>query len=275
MNFLRFAEIHGVLIRDLRSDGRVHRCPTLDKPRHRNGAYRFTGDWGWVQNWAQHAQPVLWRADGAPAEVVKIDLEALRRQERERREKAARTAAEVVARCRYDNHPYLDRKGFKDEQALVDFDGRMVVPMRDVGAYGRVNSVQWISSDGEKKFLPGGAAKGSVFVLGNGPESWLCEGYATGLSVRAALKTMYRQARVVVCFSAGNLATVADRITGRRFVVADNDASGTGERYAAQTGLPFVMPPDVGMDFNDLHQARGVRAVADIIRRLLHEGRQQ
>lgn len=268
MSFRHFAEAHGVLIRELVSDGLVHRCPTADKPRHRNGAYKFTGDWGWVQNWATHAEPILWRAEGVAVEVVKRDLGELRRQEEEKHRKAAQAAQEVVARCRYDHHPYLDRKGFKDEQALVDFDGRMVVPMRDVDRYGRVNSVQWIASDGEKKFLPGGAAKGSVFVIGSGPESWLCEGYATGLSVRAALKTMYRQARVVVCFSAGNLAAVAARMTGRRFVVADNDSSGTGERYAAQTGLPWVMPPTVGQDFNDMHQTDGLPVASMLLRRL-------
>lgn len=269
MSFQQFAHAHGVLIRDLYTDGRVHRCPTADKPRHRNGAYKFTGDWGWVQNWATHAEPILWRAEGVSVEVIKRDLGELRKQEQERRRKAAQAAQDVVTRCRYDHHPYLDRKGFKDEQALVDFDGRMVVPMRDVASYGRVNSVQWIASDGEKKFLPGGAAKGSVFVIGSGPEAWLCEGYATGLSVRAALKTMYRQARVVVCFSAANLAAVAARMGGRVFVVADNDASGTGQRYAAQTGLPWVMPPVVGMDLNDLHQSEGLRSVSMLLRGLV------
>lgn len=265
-DFVSFARAHGVLIRDLYADGRIHRCPTSLHPRSRNGAYKFTGEWGWLMAWEEHAEPIIFRPDHVPVEVVKRDLERTRREDAQRRQKAAMQAREIVQRCRFDRHPYLDRKGFEGEQGLVDFDGRLVVPMRDCSAYGKVNSVQWISSDGEKKFLPGGTAKGSVFIIGTGPEAWFVEGLATGLSVRAALAALYRQARVVVCFSAGNLAHVAGLMTGRRFIVADHDASGVGERYAAQTGLPWVMPPEVGMDANDWHKAAGVRALADLLR---------
>lgn len=269
MTFERFAQAHGLMIRDLYSDGRVHRCPTADKPRARNGAYKYTGQWGWVQNWREHAEPIIWRADGVTEAVIRRDMQAEQRMDAERRRKAAQQAEEIVGRCRFDSHPYLDRKGFKDEQGLVDFDGRLVIPMRAICEYRRVNSVQWISSDGEKKFLPGGTAKASAFVIGTGPEAWLCEGYATGLSVRAALQRLYRPAKVVVCFSAGNIAAVAARMTGKRFVVADNDESGTGARYAAQTGLSWAMPPDVGQDFNDFHQSAGVQAAAALLRRLI------
>ena len=89
------------------------------------------------------------------------------------------------------------------------------------------------------------------------------EGYATGLSVAAALKLMYRPAQVVVCFSAGNLGHVAERIGGRRFVVADHDASGTGERVAVASGLPWVMPKSG--DANDLHQSAGLLAVRSML----------
>lgn len=266
MSFVAFAQSHGVLIRDLRSDGRIHRVPTSSHPRKRNGAYKFTGEWGWVQDWSEHAEPIVFKPDHIPHEIVRRDMAKERKAERERRDRAAMQAQEVVQRCRFDHHPYLDRKGFKDEQGLVDYDGRLVIPMRAVGRYQRVNSVQWIASDGTKKFLPGGAAKGSALVIGTGPEQWLCEGYATALSLRAALASLYRQARIVVCFSAGNLAAVAGLLTGRRFVMADNDASGTGARYAAATGLPWAMPPNVGMDANDMHAALGVRALAELMR---------
>src|SRR3546814_7594504 len=78
---------------------------------------------------------------------------------------------------------------------------------------------------------------------------WHCEGYATALSIQAALKRLYRRASVVVCFSASNLAHVAKSLGGR--VVADHDESGTGERAARETGLQWCMPPDVGTDAND------------------------
>ena len=116
-------------------------------------------------------------------------------------------------------HDYLARKGFPTHQGLV-LDGMLLVPMRDPDS-SELRSLQTISADGEKRFLKGGRAKGSVFVFGAGTETYYCEGYATGLSIRAALTSLYRQVRVVVCFSAGNLAHVAKR----GYVIADHDKS--------------------------------------------------
>lgn len=269
-DFLSFARAHGVLIRDLWPDGRIHRVPTAEKPRKRNGAYRFDGSWGWVQSWDTMVAPAIWRDAERPfvarrAVPSRAAAEALR-LERERAAYAAKIAQEVVATCRFDVHPYLARKGLSDHRALVDVDGRLVVPMRGVEQYGAVQSVQWIGDDGTKRFLPGGAARGAVFRIGSGADSWLCEGYATGLSVAAALRSMYWPATVVVCFSAGNLAHVASRVRGRRFVMADNDESETGQRTAQATGLPWVMPPAPGSDANDMHAAQGVRALAELMR---------
>lgn len=269
MSFTAFALAHGVLINHLHTDGRIRRVPTADHAKSRNGAYKFTGEWGWVQDWANHAEPIIFRPDHVPVEVVRRDMAAERRAEQQRRENAAKLAGQVIARCSFDEHPYLIRKGFPFAKTLVDTDGRIVVPMRDVTNYKRVNSVQFIAEDGTKKFLPGGQARGSVLIRGAGTEHWLCEGFATGLSIEQALASMYRQARVVVCFSAGNLAHVASLIGGRRFVIADNDVSATGARYAALTGLPWAMPDEIGQDANDLFQARGVRAVVDLMRKAM------
>lgn len=264
--FVDFARANGVLIPRLKADGAIHRVPTVAHPQSTNGAYKFTGDWGWVQSWEEHDAPILYKAEGARAAIVARDMRAIREQERKTRQAAAIAARSVLEHCELAPHPYLARKGFPAEMVLVHADGRMVVPMRDVADYRRVNSVQWIDADGDKKFLTGGAARGSIFKLGSGGETWLCEGYATALSVRAALADLYRPVTVVVCFSAGNLGPVARALTGRVFVAADNDDSGTGARFAAATGLPWVMPEAVGTDFNDLHQAHGVRTVAKRLR---------
>ena len=119
---------------------------------------------------------------------------------------------------------------------------------------------------GAKLFLKGGKAGGARYVLGRGRVSWYCEGYVTGLSIQAALKHLYRDDRVVVCFSAANVAAVAGK---QGLVVADNDASGVGERDALKTGLRYWMPPDVGADANDYHLAHGVKALAGELRRML------
>lgn len=239
--FADFARAHGLLINDLLADGRVHRCANVEHPRARNGAYRLDGEWGWVQAWDVHIEPVIWRNGGVDGVIVPIkrDMEAVRREEAARREQAAVLAAAIVQRCENAVHPYLARKGFPDQIGLVDTGSRLVIPMRDVRDYRRINSVQWIDGSGAKLFLPGGAAKGSVMMLGAGAENWLCEGYATGLSLRAALAQLCRQTRVVVCFSAGNLGHVASQLQGRRFVIAASDKSGNGERSAADTGFPW------------------------------------
>ncbi|MCM2544865.1 toprim domain-containing protein [Burkholderia glumae] len=276
MEFADFAESHGLIIRSLVADGRPHRVPTVDHPRKRNGAYLYDGHTGWVQNWAVHEAAIAFRRDRdamRPVEVPRRDIAAERLRDAARRAAAAREAGEILARCETDRHPYLAAKGFPGERGMIDRDGRLVVPMRDADDYARVNSIQWINDAGEKKFLPGGTAKGSIFVMGADVgargEHWFVEGYATGLSVRDALRSMYRPARVVVCFSAGNLQHVTGSYRGRRYVVADNDVSGTGARVAAATGLPWGMPPVEGDDANDMHQRSGLRALAALLRDIM------
>lgn len=184
--------------------------------------------------------------------------------EARRHAQAAKKATHIVRECRTDKHPYLARKGFPDELGLIDFDGRLVIPMRNIHHYRQIQSVQFIDSSGQKKFLPGGAAKNAVFFIGSGSESWLCEGYATGLSVHAALKMLCRSSRVVVCFSAANIRSVAAELAGMRYIVADHDQNGVGEHYASQTGLPYIMPPEIG-DANDYHLKSGVLLLAKLL----------
>jgi putative DNA primase/helicase len=115
----------------------------------------------------------------------------------------------------------------------------------------------------EKKMLAGMQAKHAVFHIGNRQtdETWLVEGYATGLSVYHALRSCGLNASVVVCFSANNLLTVADQVQGKKFVFADNDASEVGKTTAEATGLPWAMADEVGWDANDLHAREGLWAV--------------
>lgn len=269
MQFADFAAAHGLIIRELVADGRSHRVPTVDHPRKRNGAYLYDGHSGWVQNWAVHESAIAFRPGRdavRPVDVPKRDIQAERRRDAERRARAAHEAAAIVQRCEQSTHAYLAAKGFPNEIGLVDTDGRLVVPMRAANDYARVNSIQWINDAGQKKFLPGGVAKGSVFIMGAGREHWFVEGYATGLSVREALARLYRRARVVVCFSAGNLQHVTGLFKGPRFVIADNDASGTGERAARATGMSWTMPPTIGDDANDLHQREGLAPLVALIR---------
>lgn len=260
-DFATFARDHGLIVRHVVADGRVHRVPTEAHPRKRNGAYAFDGTRGFVQAWDVHAEAIPYRDN--PEKPIARPVNR-GQDERKAREAAMVEATAIVARSVAKSHPYLTSKGFPLAVGLVDpSDGRLVIPMYDATRYGYLTSVQRITDDGDKKFLTGGRAKDAVFHLGRGNSDVLVEGYATGLSVLAALRELYRKARVVVCFSASNLVGVARLYSG--FVVADNDASKTGEQAAVKSGLPWVMPKDLG-DANDLHQREGIRAVCALLR---------
>lgn len=272
MNFVQFAQAHGLVI-DRLVEGQWKRVRTTDHPKKRNGAYKFLGDVGFVQNHATMEKVAVWKPEG----TAQVDRQEMRRmalkaaQIERRRQAEARDIAECMLRdASLETHPYLAAKGFPHEKGLV-LNGELLIPMREFSLYRQVNSVQRIAADGSKLFLPGGKAKGSVFFIGPmvPRERWLVEGYATGLSVRAAIRSMYRDAQVIVCFSAGNLSHIGRLVAELRcpaYVMADNDKSEAGAKAAQESGLPWVMPPEVGTDANDMHQAHGVRALENLIR---------
>ena len=228
--------------------------------------YKLARDAGW-----KGEEPAMSDADYAAARAKRAREDRIAAQKQERLwSEAARRAQEIISRCKPATHDYLRAKGFPEETGLV-LGPALIVPMRSVANYKVTQSLQQIWFDGEafkKKFLPNGRAKGAVFAIGQGRETWLCEGFATGLSVKAGLSSVYATGKVLVCFSASNLAHVSSKVSGRRFVIADNDASGTGEKYAKQTGLPFWQPPDIDTDANDFHARYGVRALAQAMQEI-------
>jgi putative DNA primase/helicase len=292
MNFLSFAESMGLLIPDLRDDGKIHRCPTADKPKSDNGAYMLNGRRGWCMDWRQSERIHWWNDDNANP-FTEAEKAAWRKRQQQtyadrarRAEKAAQRAAKMLSEAELVvpvqgrpwrpgrpaveevlTHAYLVRKGFPLEPGLV-LDGELLVPMYLVGQYQRPVGLQRIQPNGEKKFLAGTRAKGAVHRLGSGRsrEVWLCEGYATALSVREALRTQFRQADVIACFSSGNLSYVASLGHGTH-IMADHDESGAGEEAAIKTGLPYVMPARLNFDANDVHVYEGLAALCSLVRR--------
>ena len=275
MSFLDHAIEHGLIVEYVVPDGRWHRTPTVDHPRKKNGAYIWDSVSGAVKNWATMDGYATYR-DGKSERIGQSEWKARqaisRASEAARQSEAKATAATMLNRAVIDIHPYLSTKGFPQERGLV-LDGELLIPMRDFGLYKRLNSLQRISADGQKLFLPGGKAKGSVFLIGPfmARERWLVEGYATGLSVRAALHELHRDAQVVVCFSASNLTHVGRLVKPLSipaFVMADNDKSGAGAKAAKETGLFWTMPMIEGYDANDWHREYGIRDVVGMIRDL-------
>lgn len=275
MTFVDFCRAHGLLIDSTPPPGVWVRYPTTDHPRSKNGAAKWMGDVGWVQNHATQVEPSTWRPDkDAPAvDMTRINAEAARQNQRQREgwARAAANAGDMLRAAKHGEHNYLHLKGHGDQVGLVLPDGALMVPMRHWRTNALVGAqvIQWDAAEGryEKKMLPGMRAKGAVLRLGNpsAARSWLVEGYATGLSVEAAVRLLRFTDAVVICFSAGNLINVAGQLGGQVLVFADNDASGAGERAAAATGKPYLMSPFVGEDANDMHKRAGVFKLAEML----------
>lgn len=238
-------------------------------------------------NWQTGVFETVWLRNDVPVKERRQIAYDVRRQEEKRKgqaERAAKAASRIIEASVSATHPYLAGKGFPQEKALVieadylrrhvgDYlvcgDRAIVMPAR-VG--NKVTSVQIIWEDGTKKFLAGGVIGGASHRIAAGSgATWLCEGYATGLSLRSALKSLRRTDTILCCFSASNVAEVAKRVRGRCYIAADHDKAldqfdglGTGEHWARVAGKPYAMPPSQG-DINDMHIREGLFAVQKLI----------
>ena len=261
MDFIQFARSHGILINDLPPLGVWKRFPTEDHPRSRNGAVKFMGDVGFVQNHATSTVVSIWKPDSPITTKVKSTyLASIRSAEDEQKKKqhqAMQRAVGMLNGSGLSTHPYLEAKGFPDEQGNVLWqDGKpvLLIPMR-VG--GNLVGLQQIDEDGGKKFLYGQRTSNATFTFDNKGMNVLCEGYATALSVRLAFKQMKQRYTLHVCFSAGNMAKVAAGLEPG-LLIADNDASGTGQRVAEESGWKYWLSDRIKEDANDFHQRVGL-----------------
>jgi putative DNA primase/helicase len=260
MEFISFCRAHGILIDIPPPIGVWRRYPTDDHPRKRNGAVKFMGDHGFVQNHATDTEVSLWQTETP----VKIDRKKIARDMREADAKRMADQADAVKRAAFilsqtvlGKHEYLNAKGFVDSEDMIwGHEGKktLVVPMR---VDGHLVGCQLIESDGSKKFLYGQRTSNAELVIDNKGVHILCEGYATALSIQAALKKMSRRYTIHVCFSAGNMKKVAQGLPDG-LLIADNDKSGTGERVAKEIGWKYWMSDVVGEDANDTHQRVGL-----------------
>ena len=187
-------------------------------------------------------------------------------------------------------HPYVIRKGIVAECARVDSENRLIVPMIDYSA-GVLVGVQRIAPDGSKRFTAGCAKEGAGVrlgvVSGRYPVVVICEGYATGCSVRMALEM---KVAVFVAFDAGNLLPLAQKVRdlypdARIVFCADDDyrtrvrgqlfnvglvkakkaakAVGVFVKKKAHVIYPVFAHRDTQKwtDFNDLHVIEGLDEV--------------
>lgn len=213
-----------------------------------------------------------WRADVgrqfSPAEEMAqvrrmAEAKALRDAALEKQHEVAESTVAAIwsqASAASADHPYLKRKGVQPHGARITGDGRLMLPL--FGQDGTLCSLQYISHDGGKLYHPGGQTGGKFWMVGTMDEPgtlFVAEGFATAATIHETTGRL-----VVVAYSASNLVPVTGSLremygaTQDIVIVADNDKSGVGQRYAEQASAKFgarmVMPPIEG-DANDYAQA--------------------
>ena len=259
-------------------DGKLHRFKSGAKGQGKGGDkpgwYVVYGDGvpaGRFGCWRSGVE-VTWRAEIgrklSPAEEMAnarrmAEAKAARDAEQAKQYEVASNTVETIwssAQGASPEHPYLQRKGIGVHGARVTGDGRLVVPL--YGQDGQLSTLQYIAHDGTKLYHPGGQTGGKFWMIGTADEPgsiYIAEGFATAATIHEATHRP-----VVVAYSASNLVPVTGSVRemyGQAqdiVIVADNDASGVGQRYAEQAsakhGARMVMPPILG-DANDYAQA--------------------
>jgi putative DNA primase/helicase len=260
MDLIDFCKAHGIVINSMPPIGVWKRYPTEDHPKSKNGAVKYMGDHAFVQNHATQTDVSIWK----PESVTEIDREKFRliaKRESDLQAKnqklAADKAAFIVKNSQLAHHDYLKTKGFPEETGYVwvSPDGQvLVIPMR---IDGHLVGCQLIDKHGSKKFLYGQRSADAEFIFDNKGVHIYCEGYATALSVRLALKARKIRYTIHVCFSAHNLLRMTQKY-GHGLVIADNDKSGTGQRIAKESMLPYWISDQEGEDGNDYHLRMGL-----------------
>ena len=259
-------------------DGKIHRFGKDDKLW-----YTFHDTHAVAGDWSEELQPVKWcnkkqwnSLSKAEQEQKRAEIKALQEQnERERivlQEKAKIHAQEVIGKdSKSEVSAYLKKKKLvQDGGIFFGSGGELIIPIYDIE--GELVSIQTIFQDGKKQFLKNGKTKGCFYEIGkiqNAKEVYICEGYATGLTVYIITKKP-----VIICFYAGNISPALENLTAQypqiNFIIAgDNDAhkeQNTGkiksEEASKKFGCKVVLPKfkDITTnttDWNDLYILEG------------------
>lgn len=305
-DFLDFMRSLGASPRDpsvVRATGKLIRFEIEgDKSGAKNGFFRLhddypanglVGNWktGLREQWKPDVKPEkLWTEDErrAFAEKLKARQIAAAEELKQTQHKAAQVSqilwARAAERQASPHHPYLVRKNVKPHGLRETEDGKLMVP---VTKNSQLVGIQFISSDGEKKFKFGTDMDGAYHAIGRPKtEVIICEGWATGATLHEATGVP-----VIVAFQANNILNVARTIRerlgpeARITIAADNDAwtkkpvDNPGVHYGreaateikAEIRIPQFRPGYEGKptDFNDLAGLSGV----DEVKHQLETGR--
>jgi len=259
----------------LHLDGKLHRFNSGtkgEKGHDKPGWYIIFNDGvpaGRFGCWRSGVE-LTWKADIGRSLTVAEEMAQSRRlseakaqrdaEQAKTREVAANTVDLIwsQAGAASPEHPYLQRKGIQPNGARITGDGRLMVPLYN--SDGELSSIQYIDHQGGKLYHPGGQTGSMYWLVGSMDDAstlYIAEGFATAATIAEVTGQP-----CAVAYSASNLVPVTGILKTAHptldiCIVADNDASGVGQRYAEQAsakyGVRMTMPPIEG-DANDYVQ---------------------
>jgi phage/plasmid primase-like uncharacterized protein/uncharacterized protein (DUF927 family) len=275
----------GVNLSAVAMDGAIHRFALKPNGKDKNGWYcgysdglaaGSFGSWqtGESHTWCSKSDIELTTQERESNKQRFQEAANQRELERAKVQKEAATKAASFWQSASDaneNHPYLVNKGIKSHGLRQSRDA-LVVPVRIAG---ELTSLQFISGDGSKKFLTGGALKAGYYSIaatsGDKNTIVICEGIATAASVHKACGY-----GVAVAFNAGNLEPVAKALLAKlpnaKLIIACDDDyqneinTGLTKAQEAANAVNGVvaLPPfnrdncETGSDWNDYHSLHGL-----------------
>lgn len=286
-----------------------------DTGKKQNGFYKLkTGPYpvGWFGDWKSGEQHQWFYADPDAPPLSEKERAAIKREQARMKAEAAQAREEKQAEVAEDasdkwkksisdvaGHAYLTRKGIEDPRSLRMYTARdgaqlVAVPMFafDMNGKPQLTNLQFISEDGDKRFMKSGRVDGCFFSLkGDASLIVICEGIATAFTIWAATGLS-----VVAAFNAGNLIPVAKEFARARplarLLIAGDDDVYPSERWleenakrptprswenagrmkaeaaAKAVGCRWILPvftegpSRARTDFNDLALLEGQQAVA-------------
>lgn len=261
----------------------------LREVRTSGGLFVVVGSFGNHKGQQRWKVDVNWAGIGeAERAQLMAQREAQRKAEAEQRARESARAAMTAAELWHEGAPigrsgYLERKGVQGEACRYMADGSILVPLLryDMPREQALRAVQRIWPDGVKRFTRGfekPRCSVRLGMVGVGDPVLVCEGYATGLTLRMAVE---RRFAVFVALDAGNLGHVVELVREMHrqsliLICADDDwrtAGNPGRKKAwdaakavpnSMVTYPIFRPgmrAEKDTDFNDLHAREGLAMV--------------
>lgn len=280
---------NGIIISDnIIPDGVLHRCHVKgDSVGSKNAWYVFHNDiipcgafgcWkrGISKTWCAKT-----KSEMTPQEIrehekcLSLIVEQRKTEQQKIQSESKRRANEIWGKAKsVTGHLYLENKRVKSYGLKVSSGGKLLIPVMNNS--GEIESLQFISQDGEKVFLTGGKKKGNYYLIGTPNDRiFISEGYATAASIFEA-----SNCAVACAFDSGNLLSVSRAVHAKypniEITIAGDDdvyTSGNPGRVKSEEAAKAlncnVVFPDFSIcnkdnqptDWNDLHSLAGLDEV--------------